>query len=298
MFIREHKMNLALFCPCCESEELKKSSAILMPFMTKMIFDYDLLEVNESWNLYGVPNGVMYMPCKSVQCQNCGFLFSDFRFDDNEMKNLYENYRESKYIEVRDFYEPGYKDKQKNLDVAIGYKKEIENFLSFIKDQPLVLDWGGDDGKNTPFLDTASKIYIYEWTDKTLLPNCEKIKTTEIKNYNYDLVVCSNVLEHVSCPKSFLEEIVDCMDEETILYIEVPCEDLMIKNDESLELYKIKKHWHEHINFYSKKSLHCLIESCGLEIVKDQILNYQQALDYVHFTNLYILACKVKNTTL
>jgi hypothetical protein len=290
-------MNLALSCPCCESKKLEKSSAILMPFMSKMIFDYDLFEIDDTWNLYGVPNGTIYMPCKSVQCQDCGFLFSDFRFEDHELKNLYENYRESKYIDVRDSYEPGYKDKQKNLDVAIGYKKEIESFLDFISIKPLVLDWGGDDGKNTPFLETASKVYIYEWTDKTLFPNCEKIEPSMIKNHAYDLVVCSNVLEHVSYPKQLLMDIIESMSENTVLYLEVPCEDLMAKNNESLDLYKTKKHWHEHINFYSNKSLHCLIESCGLEIIKEQVLNYQAALDYVHFTNLYMLACKKKKKT-
>jgi SAM-dependent methyltransferase len=294
MFIREHKMNLALFCPCCESEELKKSSAILMPFMTKMIFDYDLFDIDESWNLYGVPNSKIYMPCKSVQCQNCGFLFSDFRFDDNELKNLYENYRETKYNDIRDFYEPGYKDKQKILDEPIGYKKDIEKFLDFIKYQPLILDWGGDDGKNTPFLETANKIHIYELTDKELLNNCEKIELEEIPNYNYDLIVCSNVLEHVSYPKELVKDITECMKEDTILYIEVPYENLMAESDGSLDLYKSKKHWHEHINFYSKKSLYSLVESCGLEIIKDQVYNYKKALDCVHFTNLYMLACKIK----
>ena len=287
-------MKLAKFCPCCESDNIEKSAAILMPFMSKMLFDYDVFEIDESWNLYGISDSRNYMPCKSAQCQNCGFLFSDMRFDNCEMLNLYSNYRECKYTEIRDFYEPGYKDRQTYLDKVVGYKKDIENFLSFIKPNPLILDWGGDDGKNTPFLETASKIYIYELTDKTLQNNCEKIAHKDIQNHNYDLVVCSNVLEHVSHPKDILLDVASSLKEETVLYLEIPCENLMIRNPESLEIYKEKKHWHEHINFFSEKSLQLLIDSCGLEIVKNEIFSFQKAIEYLHFNNLYMLACKVK----
>jgi hypothetical protein len=36
-----------------------------------------------------------------------------------------------------------------------------------------------------------------------------------------------------------------------------------------------KKHWHEHINFYSKKSLVKLLSQCGLKIIKMNILTVE-----------------------
>ena len=38
---------------------------------------------------------------------------------------------------------------------------------------------------------------------------------------------------------------------------------------------KNKKHWHEHINFYSRKSIVKLINNCGLKIVKMKILSVE-----------------------
>jgi hypothetical protein len=45
-----------------------------------------------------------------------------------------------------------------------------------------------------------------------------------------------------------------------------------VKKKEQLMCLKNKKHWHEHINFYSKKSLIKLFNSCGLKIIKMNIL--------------------------
>lgn len=291
-------MYLSLSCPCCKSTNLKKSYAIFMPFIAKMAFGYDLEEIDDSWNLHSIENGKLYFPNKSVQCQNCGHLFSDLRFDFSETKNLYSNYRESRYVEIRDFFEPGYKEKQIKLDEVIGYKKDIENFLSCVIERPLVLDWGGDDGKNTPFLNTAKSIHIYEFSDKKLLNNCKKVELDEVYKNNYDLVVCSNVLEHVSEPIDLLKQITKCMNNNTVLYIEVPYENIMQKNEGSLDLYNLKKHWHEHINFYSEQSLRLLTNLCGLEVIKYQKFSYHNATDYAHFENFYMLACKLKSEQL
>jgi hypothetical protein len=38
---------------------------------------------------------------------------------------------------------------------------------------------------------------------------------------------------------------------------------------------KNKKHWHEHINFFSKKSLVKLLNNCSLKIIKMNILSLE-----------------------
>jgi hypothetical protein len=86
-------MKTSNICYCCNSTNISKSPGILMPFMAKMIFDYDVYDLNHEWNLYGFENSKIYFPCKTVQCQMCGFLFSDIRFDDEELENLYCFYR-------------------------------------------------------------------------------------------------------------------------------------------------------------------------------------------------------------
>jgi 2-polyprenyl-3-methyl-5-hydroxy-6-metoxy-1,4-benzoquinol methylase len=65
----------------------------------------------------------------------------------------------------------------------------------------------------------------------------------------FDVIVCSNVLEHVPSPLKVLRKISKCMNETGILYIEIPYEKIM-KDFSGIDLAKTKRHWHEHINFF------------------------------------------------
>ena len=53
------------------------------------------------------------------------------------------------------------------------------------------------------------------------------IKKEDIAGQNYNLFVCSNVLEHVPYPSQSLAEIVEHMGPESVLYIEVPLKTLL-----------------------------------------------------------------------
>jgi hypothetical protein len=82
------------------------------------------------------------------------------------------------------------------------------------------------------------------------------------------------------------------MNDDTVLYIEIPCEKLVFDNPDSFQLHNDKKHWHEHINFFTYLSLQKLFESCGLSIVKENILNNEESLNCVNFSNIFMFACK------
>jgi hypothetical protein len=173
-------MKTSTFCHCCGSSNILKSPGVLMPFMAKMIFDYNVFDLDDSWNLYGFQNSKIYFPCKSAQCQICGFLFSDMRFDNDELNNLYSSYREKKYSETREFFEPGYLIKNNLISENMNIINEVENFLDFAEERTNILDWGGDDGKNTPFLQDSENIFIYDLSDKELLDKCKKINYSEL----------------------------------------------------------------------------------------------------------------------
>jgi predicted SAM-dependent methyltransferase len=285
-------MKTSNICNCCDSSNISKSPGILMPFMAKMIFDYDVYNLNDDWKLYGFENSKIYFPCKSVQCQECGFLFSDIRFDDEELENLYCFYREKKYLEIRESFEPEYLSKNDYIEKNMNFVDKVELFLDFVENKSNVLDWGGDQGKNTPFRDLSQKIFIYDLSNKELSDKCKKINYSELKDNDYNIIVCSHVLEHVSYPKNLLNDIKNFMNEDTILYIEVPCEKLVYDNPDSFQLHENKKHWHEHINFFTYLSLHKLFESCGLSIVKEEIFNYEESLNCINFSNFFMFACK------
>ena len=63
------------------------------------------------------------------------------------------------------------------------------------------------------------------------------------------------------------------MSKDTLLYIEVPFEELMRFSEGDKDLQLKKRHWHEHINFYSEESLRRLLNTCGLKIIALQQLH-------------------------
>jgi hypothetical protein len=81
----------------------------------------------------------------------------------------------------------------------------------------------------------------------------------------YSLIVCNGVLEHTPYPSDLLFDIITIMSTDSTLYIEVPLENIILNERGNLHLKK--KHWHEHINFFSEKSLSVLINNVGLEII-------------------------------
>jgi SAM-dependent methyltransferase len=213
---------------------------------------------------------------------DCNLLFLDMRFDDQELDRLYYNYRDENYANLRNKYEPGYKRINKVINSPYNYIKKVENFLStFFTSSINILDFGGDDGKNTPFKDTKNIIHIYDISKKPTVKNLKKVNKSNMLK-KYDLVILSNVIEHVSYPQLIINEIKKLLNKSSIFYIELPLEKIMKKNwefeggrlkkNKLLICLKNKKHWHEHINFYSKKSLVKLLNFCGLKIIKMNIL--------------------------
>jgi len=273
-------MQIATACICCNSARLYSSPAILMPFISHRIFNWRPTLISEKWKLNTIKSGKAYSVCNSLLCMDCNLLFLDMRFDDQELGKLYYNYRDENYSNLRNKYEPGYKLINKVQNLPINYVKKVENFLSpFFTSSINILDFGGDDGKNTPFKDTQNLIHIYDISKKPSVKNLKKVnKSNMLKKYN--LVILSQVIEHVSYPQLIINEIKKLLNKNSILYIELPLEKLMnkmwrgreVKKKEQLMCLKNKRHWHEHINFYSKKSLIKLFNSCGLKIIKMNIL--------------------------
>ena len=100
------------------------------------------------------------------------------------------------------------------------------------------------------------------------MPGAQAVGRDAALAQEYDLVACCQVLEHVPYPADVLRDLVQAMRPGTLLYVEVPQEQLMRGPD---PLPK-KHHWHEHINFFSERSLAALLANCGLKVVASQQL--------------------------
>ena len=262
------KERIAEFCICCGSKKLKNSPAVLMPFVAERVFNWKQIKIDKTWGLNTIQNGQTYSICNTLLCSKCNFVFLDIRFSDKELSNLYNNYRGVKYTKLREKYEKNYEKRNKGLIKGITYLDEVEKFiLKNIKLPVSILDWGGDTGKNTPFKNHSKKIHIYDVGNSKTVNGTIKVSKSNLKNRKYDLIVCSNVLEHVSYPSETLFDIKKNMSLKSFLYIELPYEKLIIEIENKKKSHESKKHWHEHVNFFSKKSILKLLKKCKLKLV-------------------------------
>jgi len=265
-------------CLCCDSRDIKSSPAVLMPFVAHRIFGYEPIEIDATWELQTIKNGVLYTRVNSLCCQNCGFLFLDLRFTENQTIRLYDNYRDKNYEELRDSYEPGYKKRNSNLVEGINYLEERESFIKpFLgsQDSLNILDWGGNDGLNTPFNRKHNNIFLYDPSEVKSI-DVDKIRKVNLNNFDeheYDLIVCNHVLEHVTYPDEVLNNFKKVLLKGGHIYLEVPRERLVAESNSLIPDYIKKRHWHEHINFFTEKSLIKLFEKTDLNICSIELSN-------------------------
>lgn len=260
-------MKIAKRCVCCDGADLRASPAVLMPFLARRIFGWETTEVTEAWNMRDLAPGRVYGLCNTLACADCGLIFLDMRFDDEEMAALYHGYRGPDYCAVRERFEPGYGARNAALAEGSPYIPQIEAILaSYVGSSPRVLDWGGDTGLNTPFKGNTALHHVYDISDKAVVAGAERVGVEQAKSCGYDLVVSAQVLEHVPYPVDLLREMIGAMSAETVLYLEFPHEALM-REPASMDRAGAKRHWHEHINFFSEAAVDAMMARAGLAVL-------------------------------
>lgn len=284
------RQHVADQCVCCGSLNLTSTPAILMPFVAHRTFGWAPVMIDESWGLKTVQKGMAYTVCRSLMCSDCGLLFSDIRFSDDELTRLYQDYRGLAYTDLREHYEPSYTLRNNALMQQLNYDGMVERFLKpLLHMPPKILDWGGDTGKNTPFRDQCKKLDIYDISKAPVIDGANAVSREQAKGNQYDLFVCSNVLEHVPYPSDTLLDITQIMQKESIIYVEVPLEDIIIEHGSNALQYK--KHWHEHVNFFNPIALQSLLKNCGLITIAQN--NYTQITAGLKTSYLMQVACRL-----
>lgn len=253
-------------CPACAGADLASSPAVLMPFVAARALSQEPVEITAAWGLRDLRPGMAYTLCHSLQCRACGLLFLDLRFTKAQMAALYRGYRDAEYTRQRERFEPGYA-----ATVAQDYTRRhayiaaVEQWLQpRLPAHPRVLDWGGGDGSNTPFL-RCGAVQVHDISGAPLAAGA--VRAEGPGACADDLVVCMQVLEHVAEPLTLLQEILPAMGPATLLYLEVPHEALVRQHPPGTDLTPHKRHWHEHINFFTPASLHQLARRAGLRVL-------------------------------
>jgi SAM-dependent methyltransferase len=172
-----------------------------------------------------------------------------------------------------------------------SYLSEVENFLRPLLPKNLrVLDWGGDTGVNTPFKAAENCIHVFDISEVSPLPGISSVNFEEALRHQYDLVVCSNVLEHTPHSAATLAEISQVMNENSVLYLEVPYEVHMKSYVTGVERLRAKRHWHEHVNFYTDTALHSLVKRASLSIISFDVKKIVSGTSEFH---QFFVACKL-----
>lgn len=233
-------------CPVCGSHDLFKEPG----FLTRII----------TWRSTGIDPGEDVTNQK-VTCNECELVFSELRLTESEEAKYYSGYRDETYIKQRKICTPFYDKLQelfaqpwyiKNRQFAILSLVQKHTSLSNIKS---ILDYGGDTGELIPPSFKNSKKYVYDLSDRLLLPEIEKVIDHDQK---FDLIICAHVLEHESEPHGLIEKLKMHMNSDTLLYLEVPYKEQSRLGANVFD---------EHINHWSEKSIKKLLEMQDINII-------------------------------
>jgi len=233
-------------CLICGAENLPRASASLAPF------------IRERCRMDGAGPDL-----HRLYCPECQFSFFDHRFSQEEVAALYLDYRGAEYNALRERHEPGWGAVAgDHADRANG-----SHGARILGLAGLMADWGVSPSK---VLDYGGETDV--WLARGAFPQAQvrgydiSDGSPEPEAHGFDLVLCAHVLEHVSFPVPFVQGLSGLLGPGGLLYLEIPFE------DPGLEANLIPGHplnrMHEHVSFFSARSLERLVAFCGLVPVR------------------------------
>lgn len=240
-------------CVACSSLDVKLEPAKLAQFVVWKATDNF---VNEN------------IPTNGIVCKECSMVASQHRLTDEEELNLYRDYRGQEYNNKRLFCEPNYQDSIKKFSTEkyiaerkIGINKLLDRHLIDLDLINIILDFGGDTGAHIPEKFIKSKCYVSDISGVNPLPGIH-VYNPRYEKLKFDFVMCCHVFEHKSNPDVLANELKDCMNTNTLLYVEVPNFTFPLQGGV----------FHEHINRFNIRSMTALLERNGLDII-DHLIN-------------------------
>ena len=192
-------------------------------------------------------------------CKNCSFIYNHA------------------FIEEKVVYSADYDNNQSYSDVFKDYiSKQIDWLIeNYIKKDDVIAEIGCGKG-----------YYIFELLEKaaskkvkcgygfdstyTGAESVDSINLKYFRNYyserykyiNPNVVILRHVIEHISNPIEFFKPIYESLNENTILFIETPNVDWILKNNIIYDFF------YEHCSYYNQSSIAKLLEQIGFKILE------------------------------
>lgn len=240
-------------CVACNSLDIKLEPAKLAQFVVWKATDNFVYE---------------NMPTHGIVCKKCSMVASRHRLSDDEELNLYKGYRGEEYNNKRLFCEPWYQDSMSKFNTEqyiaerkVGINKLLDRHITDVAPINFVLDFGGDTGAHIPERFIKAKWFVSDISGVSPLPGIH-VYNPRAKKTKFDFVMCCHVFEHKSDPDVLAKDLKDCMNTNTLLYVEVPNFTFPLQGGV----------FHEHINRFNIRSMTALLERNGLDVI-DHLIN-------------------------
>lgn len=223
---------------------------------------------------------------EAIQCQECNYIATVFRFNDEQMQRYYHEYmneasdrnrQTGDYIFHRcrnegtgwyqlalAYQKPDYIQVRKQAVIrSIADYTDVFSITS-------VLDYGGDLGQYIPDEFETCRRHVVEIETRNLVNGVTGVQTPADCD-PVDLVMCCHTLEHVSYPNDLMLDMVQYLKPGGMLYLEVPNE--MSYVEESCNK-QTPMRIHEHINIFTPDSLRAILERNEIKPLKVFDLRY------------------------
>ena len=203
---------------------------------------------------------IQHQNFKIILCNNCGLLYQYTPEPIESLSNIYDNIYEENPREIQKKYY--WKKRMKAFfDDIDKYIKKPGHLLDFGCSYGLLMEYFIAKGWEATGIDISENA-ISHARSKGL--KCYlKLENITSKD-KFDVIVMSNVLEHLKEPIDTLRRVKDLLSKEGIIYIRVPnAESIIFPNRRQSFIGDLKPH--EHLFYFNKDTLALLFKKVGLK---------------------------------
>jgi SAM-dependent methyltransferase len=203
---------------------------------------------------------------QSILCRRCGFVTYCPRPTPEDLVRKYQHLGTLEFDENVRQVAP----ERETLRASRVWKK-LARYLPCATAR--ILDFGGGDGRLvTPFADEGHQCFVLDYSP-TVVPQVTRRGATLddlAEHEQFDLIVCSHVMEHLADPLQSLIRLGSHLVEGGVIYVEVP-----------MEIWR-KAPLHEepvtHVNFFNVGSTRTLLQRAGLQPIEVRLEDYPHPL--------------------